>query len=242
MITILQTTLQQSYRIEKDINQELISSVQSLKQEINNLSTQFTTLSNDAEVALASERVALDQTDSLERSLEQTQKKLSDMQSAYTFLEKSYGKLEKEHEIVKATANLYQSEREREKERYTIDPLLFLETQWKKDRSEFHDKVQELQGALSVLVREKEALMQDLRVSRENGGGDGVEVIRLTGELSVVSDKLRRIEADVSVRDGRDVAVQAQLLKLVCFVMVLLTALCDYFLHHCKHLCLGNKS
>lgn len=172
-------------------------------------------MSNDAEVALASERVALDQTDSLERSLHACQKRVSEVQSAYSSLEKIHSQLEKEHDILKAQAQVWQTEREREKERYTIDPLLFLETQWRKDRTEFHQKVQELQGVLSSLERENEALKSDLRGIRQNGGADSVEVVRLSGELSVVTDKLRRMEGEMSVIEGRDVAAQAQILKLV---------------------------
>ena len=172
-----------------------------MKEEINSLSIQYTKLSNDAEVALASERVALDQLEALERSVHEKTKKL-------VSLEKAYEKLDVEHQVIKGAYNIL----EKKGEQVTIDPLLFLETQWAKDRHEFYTQTTALQSQISDLSAENHSLKEKIK----EWGPDKVEVANMAKELSELKKKVKTLKSEDRIKEGKCCAWESQVLKLVC--------------------------
>ncbi len=201
--------LRHSYQLEKDINSELITSVQILKGEIDKLSTQFTQLSNDAEVALASERLAMDKLDEQDRLVQDRGLQISTLSQELDRITKDRNNLEREYHAIKKAYEAL------EKARVTsIDPLAFLETQWAKDRHEFYEETSVLKGSLHYLENENKLLKSDLS-EKVSSLPDPAEYAKLVAERNIQSEKIKRLESKVNSHTGTIVTLEAQVLKLV---------------------------
>lgn len=202
--------IEQKLKIEKDINTELINSVQTLKQEIDNLSRQFTQLSNDAEVAVASERVALEKLDGLDRTIKDKKFQLDQSNAKYKALESQFKALEREYQIVLGANQIL----EKNQDKTTIDPLLFLESQWTKDRNEFYQHTTALKGSIHFLETENRMLKSELK-SRLDGMPDQVEVANLVAKLALATDKIKKLEENIRKQNSKVMAFESHILKVV---------------------------
>ena len=201
--------LRQSFQIEKDLNQELVSTIHSFRSEISQLENSLTTLSNDLEVALASERLATDKLEAHEILIRERNLQISEITETFNNLHHEYSILQKNYIIAKTENETYDKQRNAQK----IDPLLFLESQWTKDRTEFYQETTALKGSLQFLQSENNILRGQVE-SKLEGYPDLEAYAEMVANHSLTTDKLRQTENQLSVKEGACTSLVAQVLKL----------------------------
>ena len=138
-------------------------------------------------------------------------KQLIAVEKAYKTLEKTYGKLDVEYQVIKGAYTIL----EKKGEQSSMDPLLFLETQWAKDRHEFYTQTTGLQSQITSLTSKNTALNDEIK-NLKTGVPDQAEYTRIIKELSMFKNKVKTLEADDRVKEGKCCALESQVLKLVC--------------------------
>ncbi|KAJ3327178.1 hypothetical protein HDU91_004436, partial [Kappamyces sp. JEL0680] len=200
--------IKQSYQVEKDVNSELIASVQGLKSEINKLSSQFTQLSNDAEVALAAERVAMDRLDEQDRLVRERGFQISTLNQELDRITKDRNSLEREyHAIRKAYEALEKVQTS------SLEPLAIFETQWAKERKEFYEENTVLKGSLHFLESENRLLRSDLE-DKVSSLPDAVTHAHLIAETSLSREKIKKLETKINSQAGEMATLEAKIVKL----------------------------
>jgi septal ring factor EnvC (AmiA/AmiB activator) len=145
--------------LEKELNRELNEYLGLLKTEAESLETKYTKLSNDAEIALSSERLALDnlnQRDSLINDLQLKQTELSQLNSN---LQKQISDLKSEYKVLEKTLKAYENVYSN-----PIDPIVYLESQWTKDRERFIKENENLARQVDKLQLQNNALTKEIEI------------------------------------------------------------------------------
>jgi hypothetical protein len=200
----------QAYNLEKEINKELHLTLEEVQKDADRLETQYNRLSNDAEVALASERLTLKKHDEHVAIIQSQQSKISIIQADLDSLLMKYQKLERDHELLEKQIKV--TEEIRVASRPMVDPLIYLETQWSKDRNKLLTETEQWKNAVQHLKLQNELLKDDLERNLANGP-EPAEYAQLVGDYSVAKDQLKKLAEQVRIQTSSICNLESQLLK-----------------------------
>ncbi|KAJ3322901.1 hypothetical protein HDV06_002560 [Boothiomyces sp. JEL0866] len=147
------------YQMEKDINQTLYSEIEQLKNEIKVLETNYTKLSNDAEIVFSSNQLITNNYQTLQNKNEDLLSKNQELVSIAKKLKTSLYLLQKEKETLEKTN--HQIELINIKSQSTLETIPILEKIIDQDKDKFKNQINLLRQTVEILERENKELKNE---------------------------------------------------------------------------------
>jgi chromosome segregation ATPase len=201
----------QSYDLEKQINHELNVSLEQLRSDAQQLEEQFTKLSNDAEIALASERLANDTVHKHLKTIQEQKQRIVKLEADLEEMTCRYGKVERDYEILSRTVTTAEEVRKHMQPR--IDPVIYLESEWAKDRTKYYTETEHLKAQLESAMMRNQLLKSELE-SKVSGMPQPTEYAETLAKLSLSQDEVKRLSNELRSSQSQIVTLEAQLEKL----------------------------
>jgi hypothetical protein len=201
----------QSYDLEKQINRELNISLEQLRRDAHNLEKQFTQLSNDAEVALASERLANQTVFEHLKTISEQKERIVKLEADLDEMTSRYGKVERDYEVLSRTVTTAEEIRKRMQPR--IDPVIYLESEWAKDRTKYYTETEHLKAQLESVMMQNQLLKSELE-SKVSGMPQPAEYAETLAKLSIGQDEIKKLKNELRSSQSQVVTLEAQLEKL----------------------------
>ncbi|KAJ3262533.1 hypothetical protein HK103_000062 [Boothiomyces macroporosus] len=147
------------YQMEKDINQTLYAEVEQLKNEIKVLESNYTKLSNDAEIVFSSNQLITSNYQTVQNKNEELAAKNQELVSITKKLKTSLYLVQKEKETLEKTN--HQIEMINIKSQSTLETIPILEKIIDQDKDKFTNEIKLLKQTIDILERENKELKNE---------------------------------------------------------------------------------